>query len=150
MACNAAPKEYSRKRPYEEETDGLSYRLSAWMQSSHAHHDAHIDVRSTVQLAMDLERDVRRCLNQRAQSYERNRIESLRVAMANPIPAAPNPPRTRELKASEQYMTRSPLSALRRAGNANPKQGQDEIIASGKDKKKPEVAMMAALNLRSE
>uniref|UniRef100_A0A6T8PCN0 Uncharacterized protein n=1 Tax=Hemiselmis andersenii TaxID=464988 RepID=A0A6T8PCN0_HEMAN len=149
MTDGPPSQKFSRKRSHDSFSGGLCDRLATWMQENTL--EAHTDVRSTVQLAMELERDVRRCLNQRAQGYERHRLESLRVALANPIPVAAPPPRARDLfKNLEDGPRRSPLAAVRRAKtNPNPTSVKAEIISSSKETKS-EVALMEILTLKCE
>mmetsp|Transcript_13674 Transcript_13674/g.27008 ORF Transcript_13674/g.27008 Transcript_13674/m.27008 type:complete len:156 (+) Transcript_13674:330-797(+) len=151
-AMGSVSKQYSRKRSYEGVDDGLTEGLAMWMRKRSHTSEEDIDLRSTLQLAMELERDVRRCINQQAVSYERNRLESLRVAMANPIPDVVVGPRTQE--ASVVSLSRSPVSALRRAGKSSEKHAaerpESQIISSLKDSSSSEVAMMAVLNLRDK
>ena len=151
IMIDSAQPTYGRKRGRGDmEELSLPGRLAAWMQANSTPEESG-HVRATVRLAMDLERDVRRCLNQRAASYEYHRLESLRIALANPIPAAAPPRHDRDdAEACKDLGSRSPIRAVRRAPPV-PKGAQSETISSkSKDPKTSEIALMEILTLNCE
>jgi len=114
----------------------------------HCASDEKVNVQSTLDLAMELARDVRRCLNKRAERHEQERMESLRVALANPIPAT-YPPRPRDVPAALTDLGRaSPLHAVRRGTDPHHlRKVPAEAISTAKMQKRQEVALMGIITL---